>query len=75
METYFHFIYVYMDDFLAVGTDFCDLSIEINRITATRTACNDQSNYLGFCLHFNRSFQKCAKLRLLGVLRVLRLLI
>ena len=57
MEAHFHLIQVNMDDFFAVGTDFCDLPVEIDWISATWTARNDNSDDFCLLLHDLQSFR------------------
>jgi hypothetical protein len=56
-QAHFNLIEVDVDDFLAVGANFCHLPVEIDRITATRTARNDDSDDLCLLLHDVKPFQ------------------
>lgn len=51
MKAYFDLIEVDMNDFFTICTDFCNLSIEIDRVTATRTTRNDNPDDFCFLLH------------------------
>ena len=55
-KAYFNLIEVDVDDLFAVRADFCHLSVEIDRITATRTARNDDSDDLCLLLHVEKPF-------------------
>jgi hypothetical protein len=56
-EADFDLIEVDMNHFLAISADFRHLPVEIDRITATGTARNDNSDDLCLLLHDRESFQ------------------
>ena len=62
MKTYFNFIKVNVYNFFAVCTNFCNLSIKINRVSTTRATCNNQANHLCFLFHYANTFQNVLNL-------------
>ena len=50
-EAHFHLVKIDVDDFLAVRADLCHLPVEIDRISATWAARNDDSDDLRLLLH------------------------
>jgi hypothetical protein len=62
VQTYLDFIKIDVDYFFAVGTDLGHLPVEIDRVTATGTTGNDNTDDFCFLLHFKLSFLNCSKL-------------
>jgi len=62
MKTHFNLIQVDVYYFFTIRANFGHLSIEVDRISATRTACNDNADDLCFLLHVKRSFLIRSKL-------------